>query len=102
MQEHHVPEKIKFRSPITLESSDEQLARRARGLLRWKIRYDSIQVKTVNGHVTLLGQVSWDLDRETAERTVRKLTGVVDVTNSIVTKTDVSGERRGVAFACSA
>jgi osmotically-inducible protein OsmY len=90
MQEHHVTEKIKFRSPITLESSDEQLARRARGLLRWKIRYDSIQVKTANGHVTLLGQVSWDLDRETAERTVRKLTGVVDVTNSIVTKTHVT------------
>jgi len=87
MQETHVPEKIKFRSPITLESSDAELARRARSLLRWKIRYDSIQVKTVNGHVTLFGEVSWDLDRETAERTVRNLTGVVDVTNSIVTKT---------------
>ena len=67
MQETHVPEKIKFRSPITLESSDAELARRARSLLRWKIRYDSIQVKTVNGHVTLFGEVSWDLDRETAE-----------------------------------
>jgi len=87
MQETHVPEKIKFPSPITLESSDAELARRARSLLRWKIRYDSIQVKTVNGHVTLFGEVSWDLDRETAERTVRNLTGVVDVTNSIVTKT---------------
>ena len=87
MQETHVPEKIKFRSPITLESSDAELARRARSLLRWKIRYDSIQVKTVNGHVTLFGEVSWDQDRETAERTVRNLTGVVDVTNSIVTKT---------------
>jgi osmotically-inducible protein OsmY len=67
MQENHLLEKIEFRAPINMESSDEELARRARSLLRWKIRYDSIRVKTVNGHVTLLGEVSWDLDRETAE-----------------------------------
>jgi osmotically-inducible protein OsmY len=89
MQENHVLEKIKFCAPTKFESSDEELANRARSLLRWKIRYDSIRVKTVNGHVTLFGEVSWDLDRDTAERTVRKLPGVVDVTNSIVTTTHV-------------
>jgi hypothetical protein len=43
--------------------SDDELAIRARSLLRWKIRYNSIHVEAERGHVTLLGQVDSSSDR---------------------------------------
>jgi osmotically-inducible protein OsmY len=55
------------------EHSDTEIAKRARSVLRWKIRYDSIQVTAEKGHLTLFGEVNWNLDREAAEQTVRKL-----------------------------
>ena len=39
-----------------------------------------------NGRLTLSGEVYWDSDREAAECTVRKLSGVTGVTNLITTK----------------
>ena len=68
------------------DHSDAEISKRARGVLRWKIRYDSIRVTAEKGQVTLLGEVNWDLDREAAEQTVRKLSGVVSVTNLLTTK----------------
>ena len=38
--------------------SDDELAIRARSLLRWKIRYNSIHVEAEKGHVTLSGQAT--------------------------------------------
>jgi osmotically-inducible protein OsmY len=65
--------------------SDDELATRARSILRWKIRYNSVRVVAQNGHVTLSGNVFSYADREAAEQTVRKLTGVVTLTNQIIT-----------------
>jgi osmotically-inducible protein OsmY len=50
-------------------------------------RYGSFdRVKAEKGHVTLSGEVSWDLDREAAEHAVRRLSGVVGITNLTTTK----------------
>ena len=68
------------------EHSDTEIAKRARSVLRWKIRYDSIQVTAEKGHLTLFGEVNWNLDREAAEQTVRKLSGVTGVTNLLTAK----------------
>jgi len=68
------------------EYSDTEIAKRARSVLRWKIRYDSIQVTAEKGHLTLFGEVNWNLDREAAEQTVRKLSGVTGVTNLLTAK----------------
>ena len=70
-----IPEKV---------SSDDELKNRARSLLRWKIRFNAVDVDVVSGHVTLCGQVISASDRETAEQTIRRLRGVVDVTNCII------------------
>ena len=78
-------QQIELRRQLSWDS-DTEIAKRVRSILRWKIRYDSIQVKADQGHVTLLGEVNWDLDREAAEHTVRKLSGVVGITNLIATK----------------
>jgi osmotically-inducible protein OsmY len=64
--------------------SDDELITRARSILRWKIRYNSVHVAVQNGHVTLSGNVLSYLDREAAEQTVRKLSGVVKLTNQVV------------------
>ena len=65
--------------------SDDELAIRVRSLLRWKIRYNSIHVEAEKGHVTLSGQVNSSSDRDAAEQIIRKLSGVVGVTNRITT-----------------
>ena len=75
-----------FRRQPRSENSDTEIAKRARSVLRWKIRYDSIQVTAEKGHLTLFGEVNWNLDREAAEQTVRKLSGVTGVTNLLTAK----------------
>jgi osmotically-inducible protein OsmY len=79
-------QRIEFRRQLSWEHSDTEIAKRALSVLRWKIRYDSIRVTAEKGHVTLLGEVNWDLDREAAEQTVSKLSGVIGVTNLLTTK----------------
>ena len=64
--------------------SDDELENRVRSLLRWKIRFNAVDVAVESGHVTLSGQVISALDRETAEQTIRRLRGVVGVTNCII------------------
>ena len=78
----------------TQRRPDDEIAKRALSLLRWKIRYDTIQVRAENGHVTLSGEVSWQSDREAAEQTIRKLSGVVGITNLIITKTAIPQRAR--------
>ena len=69
---------------LSVAPSDSELESRARSLLRWKIRFNSIHVAAVSGHVTLSGEVISAFDRENAEQTIRKLRGVVGVTNCII------------------
>ena len=64
--------------------SDEELENRVRSLLRWKSCFNAVRAAVVSGHVTLSGQVISALDRETAEQTIRRLRGVVGVTNCII------------------
>ena len=64
--------------------SDDELENRVRSLLRWKIRFNAVHVTVGSGHVTLSGQVISALDRDTAEQTIRRLRGVVGVTNCII------------------
>ena len=68
--------------------SDDELENRIRSLLRWKIRFNAVDVAVESGHVTLSGQVISALDRETAEQTIRRLRGVVGVTNCIIASPD--------------
>jgi len=79
-------QQIEFRRQLSWDHSDTEITRRARSVLQWKIRYDSIRVRADKGHVTLFCEVDWDLDREAAEQTVRKLSGVIGVTNLLTTK----------------
>jgi len=76
---------IKVTSILGQALSDDELAIRARSLLRWKIRYNSIHVEAENGHLILSGEVDTSSDRDAAEQIIRRLRGVVGVTNRIST-----------------
>ena len=84
MHQRGLSEQADVTSILGPRRSDDELITRARSILRWKIRYNSVHVAIQNGHVTLSGNVLSYLDREAAEQTVRKLSGVVKLTNRVV------------------
>jgi osmotically-inducible protein OsmY len=51
---------------------------------------DRLDVTVSNGWVTLKGEVEWQYEREDAERVIRRLAGVVGVTNLITVKPHVA------------
>ena len=69
--------------------SDSDIAQAIESAFSWHtlIPGDRIQVKVEQGWVTLTGEVNWDYQRRIAEQTVRPITGVRGVTNSITLKT---------------
>ncbi len=79
------PEQVEIASISEPRRSDAELITRARSILRWKIRYNAVGVAARDGHVILSGHVFSNLDRDAAEQTIRKMTGVVTLTNRIVT-----------------
>ncbi len=71
--------------------ADEELARRAVHVLQWDalLSTDAIKVKVEQGWVTLAGMAQWQFQRDAAERCVRKLHGVVGLSNEIQVKAKV-------------
>jgi osmotically-inducible protein OsmY len=79
---------IEVRLRGTDQRPDPEIARDAVAAIksRLPISYENIKVIVKNGWVTLEGEVEWQYQRETAEKAVRPVKGVVGVTNSIVLK----------------
>lgn len=71
------------------QRSDSEVAAAAESALKWHslVPVDRIQVKVEKGWVTLTGEVDWDYQRQSAEKTLRNLTGVVGLSNAISLKT---------------
>ena len=55
MDNNQLNQTIEFPSPLVQREPDDEIAKRALSLLRWKIRYNAIRVKAEKGHVTLSG-----------------------------------------------
>ena len=100
MHQNGLSEQVEVASIFKPFLSDDELVTRARSILRWKIRYNSVHVGASNGHVTLSGNVFSYLDREAAEQTVRKLTGVVTLTNRIVATSPLISKQRRTMTRC--
>ena len=83
---HAVADEIEVRCPGA--TSDEEIARRALNILKWyaMVPEEAVQVTVEKGWVTLTGEVVWQYQRNAAEDAVRKLFGVVGLTNSISIK----------------
>jgi len=83
-----VAEEIEVRLPRPLKRSDEDIAGAASNALEWNVAvpYDRVKLKVEHGVVTLSGEVDWWYQNDAAEDAVRKLTGVVLVSNHITVK----------------
>ncbi|CAM5209853.1 hypothetical protein CDEF62S_02446 [Castellaniella defragrans] len=77
--------------------ADDEIAGRALKIIAWDVTVpnDKIQVKVQKGWITLSGKVDWHFQRTAAEHAVRRLSGVLGVTNQIlVSPTIAAGDVR--------
>jgi len=83
-----VAEEIQVRLPGSLKRSDEDIAGAVANALEWNVGvpYDRVKVQVQDGLVTLSGEVDWWYQKNAAEDAVRKLVGVVLVSNNITVK----------------
>lgn len=83
-----IAEEIEVRYPSTPKIHDDEIAKRALDILRWdaSVPDDRLQVKVQKGWLTLSGEVDWNFQRKAAEEAVRKLSGLIGVSNQITLK----------------
>jgi osmotically-inducible protein OsmY len=87
-----VVNKIEVKLPGSSVRTDQDIAEEAVNELKsnvW-VPHDKIKVTVSKGWVTLEGEVDWKYQKDAAEKAVRKITGVVGVTNSIDVRPRVS------------
>lgn len=68
--------------------SDTEIADAAEQALKWSalLPADKIRLTVENGLVTLQGQLDWEYERQSAEKAIRPLLGVVGIHNQITLK----------------
>jgi osmotically-inducible protein OsmY len=83
---------IEVRLPVIDARPDPEIARDAVNALKSELPYSSEKMKVVvkNGWITLEGAVEWNYARERAQNAVKRVRGVMGVTNSIVLKPTVA------------
>lgn len=83
-----IAQEIEVRYSQDKKSADDQIAERVVSMLAWdaSVPKDAVRVKVQNGWVTLEGEVNWNYQRTAAEADVRKLSGVIAVSNNITIK----------------
>lgn len=89
-----IAEEIEVQLPFDKKHTDDEIAAAAIERLAWdaSIPPDSIQVEVDAGWVTLTGEVDRHFEKESAEDNVRKLLGVIGVSNQITIKTHINVE----------
>ncbi len=83
-----IAEELEVRPLHTHTHADDEIAKRAVDMLSWDVLVpsESVQAKVQQGWVTLSGEVDWQYQRTATEDDVRKLSGVLGVTNLITIK----------------
>lgn len=87
-----VVNELTVRLPYSSERTDEDIAQAAVNSLKWSVLVpaDRIKVKVSKGWLTLEGTVDWQFEKIAAEKAVRKLYGVVGITNLVEVKSQAS------------
>jgi osmotically-inducible protein OsmY len=80
-----VAEELEVRLPVETIRGDDAIAAAAIERLAWDtaIPPDSIKVTVAGGWLTLTGEADWHFQKDAAEQDVRRLFGVVAVSNQI-------------------
>lgn len=89
-----IAEELEVRPVHTHTHADDEIAKRALNMLNWDVMVpaESLQVKVQQGWLTLSGAVDWQYQRTAAEDDVRKLSGVLGVTNLVNIKPHPQGD----------
>lgn len=89
-----VAQEVQVRDASARQTSDDQIAKRALSIIDWyaQVPKDGVLVRVQNGWITLSGAVEWQFQRTGAEVAVRKLSGVVGVTNLIEVRPTIRAE----------
>ena len=71
--------------------TDAEIAEAVLSALKWDVFVPvTVTAKVQHGAVTLEGQVTWNFQREAAERSIRYLSGITSIHNSVTLKPSVS------------
>jgi osmotically-inducible protein OsmY len=87
-----VAEEIEVKLPFDTVRADDDIARAAIERLAWDstLPRDCVKVTVQDGWVTLTGEVAWRFEHDAAAQDVRRLWGVVGVSNQITLKPRVN------------
>lgn len=88
-----IAQEIEVRPFGTNATADDEIAKRALNTINWNttVPKDAVQAKVTKGWVTLSGKVEWQYQKTAALDAVKRLTGVIGVSNNIDVKPRVSG-----------
>ena len=80
-----IAQDLEVRYPDARKLQDDDIAKRAISILNWDaaVPAEDIRLTVQSGWVTLSGVVHWQYQRMAAENDIRKLSGVVGITNNI-------------------
>jgi osmotically-inducible protein OsmY len=80
-----IAEELEIRYLYSVGHGDEDIAKQALNVLNWDLSVpkDKVKVKVEKGWITLSGDVHWYYQKNAAETDVRKLLGVMGVSNLI-------------------
>jgi osmotically-inducible protein OsmY len=83
-----IAQEIEVRYPDAKKTADDEIAKRALNIIAWDttVPEDDMKVKVQNGWITLSGEVEWNYQRIAAEDAVRKLSGVLGVSNLLTVR----------------
>jgi osmotically-inducible protein OsmY len=83
-----VANELEIQLPGSSQRTDADIARAAVDSLEWhsSIPSDRIKVVVQNGWVTLEGDVDWGYQRAAADEAIRRMTGIVGLTNHVTVK----------------
>jgi osmotically-inducible protein OsmY len=86
-----VADDIKVRLPAETIRGDGEIAAAAISRIAWDVSVpaDAIKVSVTDGWITLTGEVDWRFQSEAAEQDVRRLFGVVGVSNQTTVKPSI-------------
>jgi osmotically-inducible protein OsmY len=86
-----IAEEIEVKLSFDVKRTDEDIAGAIVSRLAWDstIPKDAVKATVQDGWVTLTGEVNWHFEHDAAAQEVRKLWGVIGVTNEITVKSRV-------------
>ena len=86
-----VVEELEVKLPFDVRRGDEEIAAAAVDRLGWDVSIprDAVKIKVERGWITLTGEVDWWFQGQAAEQAVKRMMGVVGVSNATTIKPTV-------------